>query len=81
MRHSLRKGLKLMTILPLKGIFYSDFEDFSNLTASNSDFKDSLIENPLINRDHPPLNKYKQSLPLLLLEILRGVLFTHEFYI
>ena len=54
-----------MTILPLKGIFYSDFEDFSNLTASNSDFKDSLMENPLINRDHPPLNKYKQSLPYL----------------
>ena len=41
-----------------------DFEDFSILDADNSDFKVTLIEGLVINRDHPPLNKKKQSLPL-----------------
>ena len=42
----------------------SDFEDFSILAANNSDFKVTLMESLLINRDHPPLNKNNQSLPL-----------------
>ena len=33
-----------------------DFEDFSIL-ATNSNFKITLIESLLINKDHPPLNK------------------------
>ena len=41
-----------------------DFEDFSILATKNNDFKFTLIESLLINRDHPPLNKNKQSLPL-----------------
>ena len=41
-----------------------DFEDFSILATNNDDFKVTLMESLLINRDHPPLNKNKQSLPL-----------------
>ena len=41
-----------------------DFEDFSILGANNNDFKVTLIESLLINRDHPPLNKNNQPLPL-----------------
>ena len=44
-----------------------EFEDFSIL-ASNNDFKVTLMESLLINRDHPPLNKNKQSLPLELFD-------------
>ena len=39
-----------------------DFEDFSILTTNNNDFKVTLMESFLINRDHPPLNKNRQSL-------------------
>ena len=39
-----------------------ELEDFSIL-ASNNDFKVTLMESLLINRDHPPLNKNKQFLP------------------
>ena len=42
----------------------TDFKDFSILAANNNDFKVTLLESLLINRDHPPLNKNKQSLPL-----------------
>ena len=45
-----------------------DFEDFSILAANNNDFKVTLMESLLINRDHPPLNKNKQSLPLELFD-------------
>ena len=38
-----------------------DFEDFS-IFATNNDFKVTSMESLLINRDHPPLNKNKQSL-------------------
>ena len=41
-----------------------DFEDFSILATNNNDFKVMLMESLLINRDHPPLNKNKQPLPL-----------------
>ena len=41
-----------------------DFEDFSILATNNSDFKVTLMESLLINRDLPLLNKNKQSLPL-----------------
>ena len=34
----------------------SGFDDFSILASSNNDFKATLIESLLINRDHPPLN-------------------------
>ena len=44
-----------------------DFEDFSIPTTNNNDFKITLIENVLINRDHLRLNKNKQSLLLELL--------------
>ena len=36
-----------------------DFEDFSILATNNNDFKVTLMESLLINRDHPPLNKNK----------------------
>ena len=41
-----------------------DFEDFLIVTANKNDFKVTLMESLLINRDHTPLNKNKQSLPL-----------------
>ena len=37
---------------------------FSILATNNNGFKVTLMESLLINRDHPPLNKNKQSLPL-----------------
>ena len=43
------------------------FENFSILATNNNDFKVTLMEKLLINRDHPSLNKNKQSLPLELL--------------
>ena len=36
-----------------------DFEDFSIFTTNNDDFKVSLMDSHLINRDHPSLNKNK----------------------
>ena len=45
-----------------------DFEDFSILATNNNDFKVTLMESLLINKDHPPLNKNKQSLPLELFD-------------
>ena len=45
-----------------------DFEDVSIPTTSNNDFKIKSMESFLINRDHPPLSKNKQSLPLELLD-------------
>ena len=48
-------------------LFYNhkpDFEDLSILATNNNDFKVTLMESLLINRDHPPLNKNKQSLAL-----------------
>ena len=41
-----------------------DFEDFSILATNNNNFKVMLMESLLINRDHPPFKKNKQSLPL-----------------
>ena len=41
-----------------------EFEDFSILASNKNDFKVTLMESLLINRDHPLLNKNKQSLPL-----------------
>ena len=46
----------------------SEFEDFSILASNSNDFKVTLMESLLINRDHPPLNKNKQSLPLELFD-------------
>ena len=40
-----------------------DFEDFLILAAKNNDFRATLMESLLINRDHPPFNKKKRSLP------------------
>ena len=45
----------------------SGFDDFSILATNNNDFKVTLMESLLINRDHPPLNKSRHSLPLELL--------------
>ena len=42
----------------------SDFDDFSILASNNNDFKVTLMDSRLINRDHPPLNEYRHSLPL-----------------
>ena len=46
----------------------TDFEDFPILATNNNDFKVTLMESLLINRDHPPLNKNEQSLPLELFD-------------
>ena len=45
-----------------------DFKDFSILATNNNDFKVMLMGSLLINRDHPPLNKTNQSLPLELFD-------------
>ena len=45
-----------------------DFEDFSILTTNNKDFKFTLMESLLINRDHPILIKNNQYLPLELFD-------------
>ena len=44
------------------------FENFSILASNNNDFKVMLMESLLINRDHPPLNKNKDLLPLELFD-------------
>ena len=44
------------------------FEDFSILATNNNDFRVTLVETLLINRDHPPLNKNMQSLPMELFD-------------
>ena len=53
-----------------------DFEDFSILATNNNNFKVTLMESLLISRDHPPLNKNKQSLPLELFDS-QGTKFHH----
>ena len=45
-----------------------DFEDLSILTTNSNDFQVTLMVSLLINRDHPPLNKNKQYLPLELFD-------------
>ena len=47
----------------------SGFDDFSVLVSNNNDFKVTLMESLLINRDYPPLNKNKCSLPLELFDV------------
>ena len=44
-----------------------DFENISIPSTNNNDFKVTLMESLLINRDYPPLNKNKQPLPLPLI--------------
>ena len=44
------------------------FEDFSILATNNNNFNVMLMESFLINRDQPPLNKNKQSLPVELFD-------------
>ena len=56
--------LVLRSGIVYKFVYKPDFEDFSILATNNNDFKVTLMESLLINRDHPPLNKNKQSLPL-----------------
>ena len=46
----------------------SGFEDFFVLPSNNNDFKVTLMESLLINRDHAPLNKNRHSLPLELFD-------------
>ena len=41
-----------------------DSEDFSILATNNNDFKVTIMESLLTNRDQAPLNKSKQPLPL-----------------
>ena len=48
--------------------YSSGFDDFSILPSNNNDFKVTLMESFLINRDHPPLNKNRHSLPLELFD-------------
>ena len=42
----------------------SGFDDYPILASNNNDFKVTLMESFLINRDHPPLNKNRNSLLL-----------------
>ena len=42
----------------------SGFDNFFVLASDNNDFKVTLMESPLINRDHLPLNKNRHLLPL-----------------
>ena len=45
-----------------------DFENFSIFATNNNEFKVTLMESLIINRDLPPLNKNNQSLPLELFD-------------
>ena len=45
-----------------------DFEDFSIFATKNNDFEIMLMQSLLTKRDHPPLNKNKQSLILELFD-------------
>ena len=57
---SIKEHLLLIThpILKISQFFFTN----------NNDFQDMLMESFLINRDHPALNKNKQSLPLELFD-------------
>ena len=44
--------------------YSSGFGNFSILASNNNDFKFTLMESLLIDRDHPPLKKNKHSLHL-----------------
>ena len=46
----------------------SGFDDFSILASNNNDIKVTLMKGLLINRDHPPLDKNRHSLPLELFD-------------
>ena len=46
----------------------SSFDDFSILASNNSDFKVTLMESLLIERDHIPLNTNRHSLPFELFD-------------
>ena len=71
-------GISALTVKRVKGdddsaikehlLFFSHTPDFSILATNNNDFKVTLMESLLINRDHPPLNKNTQSLPLELFD-------------
>ena len=47
----------------------SGFDEFSIIASNNNDFRVTFMESLLINRDHPPMNKNRHSLPLKLLII------------
>ena len=50
------------SVIKEKLLFYNhlpDFEDFSILTTNDNNFKVTIMESLLINRDHPPFNKNK----------------------
>ena len=40
----------------------SFFDNFFILASNNNDFKVTLMESLLINKDHPPLNKNRHSI-------------------
>ena len=46
----------------------SGFDYFSILASNNNDFKVTLMESLLTNRDHPPLNKNRHLLSLELFD-------------
>ena len=48
--------------------YSSGFGDFSILASNSNGFNVTLMESLLINRDHPPLNKNRHSLPLEVLD-------------
>ena len=54
-------------------LFCNHFPDFDNssILTTNNDFKVTLMESFLFHRDHPALNKSKQSLPLELYDTYR----------
>ena len=67
------KRVKVIIIPPLKTTFYSAITHLilkisQFFATNNNDFQVTLMESLLINRDHPPLNKNKQSLPLELFD-------------
>ena len=48
--------------------YSTGFDDFSILASNNNDFKVTVMESLLINRDHPLLNKNRHLLPLELFD-------------
>ena len=49
--------------------YLSSFDDFSIVASHNNNFKVTIMESVLINRDHPPLNENRYSLTLEVLMI------------
>ena len=68
-------SLKIVQMVPIRAkrhfylkIIYLVIDDFCILVINNNDFKVTSLERFLVNRDHPPLNKDRCLLTLVIKE-------------